>query len=86
MDEIIEIELNVNNKVVCEYYSNSVPRIGEKINLNVSDIKGEFIITDVKHEVFETERSFDRSKKIVSYVKVYATTMYKKRRRLTSSF
>ena len=64
-DNLTEIELTVNNKNTFEYYTNSVPRNGELMEVSEGNIEGEFVVTEVKHKVVRLKDG-----KIITYAKV----------------
>lgn len=65
---MIEVNLKINNETVFEYLTNSIPRIGEHINITHHLISGEFIVRRVTHRIFEQKDSDE----ILNYVVVEA--------------
>lgn len=74
-DSNIEIDLYINGKSAFEYYTNSVPRIGETMELEIDEYQGDFIVKDVKHKLFKTKVYESNHNIIVTYVKVYAESI-----------
>lgn len=64
---MIEISLRENDKDLFEYYSDSVPRKGERMELNVDPDIGVYEVMAVLHYVFRNKKD----NKILTYVEVH---------------
>ena len=63
-----EIELVINGVSEVEYYSNSIPRVGEYIDISHEHISGYFKVMKVTHRVFQKKKTGE----VLSYVIVEA--------------
>lgn len=69
-----EVELRIDGKSAFEYYTHSIPRVGDNLDINHEHTRGYFKVTKVIHRVFQ--RKTDNS--VLSYVTVEAETIKKK--------
>lgn len=67
---MIEVVLIINGKSAFEYTTNSIPSIGDYIDIEHEYVSGCYKVTKVIHKVFQRKNN----KEILSYVKVEAET------------
>lgn len=65
---MVEIDLKIKGKTVFEYEANSVPRVGEYLDISHDVISGSYKVTKVTHRIFQERKN----KNIVNYVIVEA--------------
>jgi hypothetical protein len=54
-----EIDLKIKGKSVFEYESESIPRVGETLDISHDEVSGNFRVVNVRHRIFQDKKTKD---------------------------